>query len=68
MISLVEEINAKIRNVWLQLLLIIKNKRRDDMLKRLNSLRSYYNRNGNFAGNLYDATFVGLYQYVILQR
>ena len=34
---------------------MIKNKKRDNVFERLNLFRSYYNRNGNLAKNLYDA-------------
>jgi len=37
---------------------MIKNRKRDDVLKRLNLFKSYYNRNGNLAGNLYNATLL----------
>ena len=53
---LVKEINAKIKNAQLQPFPIIKNKRKDNVLKRLNLLKSYYNKNGNLAKNLYNAT------------
>ena len=52
----IEEINARIRNAWPQLPLITENRRRDNVPERLDSLRSHHNRNGNLAGNLYDAT------------
>jgi len=35
--------------------LIIKNKRKDNVPKRVNLLKSYYNKNGNPIGNLYNA-------------
>ena len=34
---------------------MIENRRRDNVFRCLNLLRSYYNKNGNLAGNLYDA-------------
>jgi len=34
---------------------MIKNKKRDNIFKRLNLFKSYYNKNGNLARNLYNA-------------
>jgi len=34
---------------------MIKNKKRDNVLRCLNSFKSYYNKNENLIENLYDA-------------